>query len=132
MRRAIQRPDLHRLNDPLILLLLGVTCYVFFFHGLWNIGLLGPDEPRYAAVAREMHQSGDYVTPRLHGVNWFEKPVLLYWGAAIGFSIFGVSEFAARLPAAVGATASIFLLYVVCRKLWGQSVAVASPSGRGR
>ena len=72
MRRAIKRPELHRLIDPLILILLGVVCYVFFFHGLWSIGLLGPDEPRYAAVAREMYQTGDYVTPRLHGVPWVE------------------------------------------------------------
>jgi 4-amino-4-deoxy-L-arabinose transferase-like glycosyltransferase len=126
MRRAISRPELHRLNDPLIVLLLGVVCYVFFFHGLGSIGLLGPDEPRYAAVAREMHQSGDYVTPRLHGVTWFEKPVLFYWSAAISFAIFGVNEFAARFPSALMATVSVFLMYFVCRKLWGQAAAVAS------
>jgi len=46
MRRSIKRPELPRLNEPVIFLLLGVTCYVFFFHGLGSVGLLGPDEPR--------------------------------------------------------------------------------------
>ena len=50
----MRRPDYHPLHEALILLLLAGACYVFFFHGLSNIGLLGPDEPRYASVAREM------------------------------------------------------------------------------
>ena len=126
MRRSIKRPELPRLNEPLIFLLLGITCYVFFFHGLGSVGLLGPDEPRYAAVAREMYQTGDWITPRLHGMAWFEKPILWYWSAALSFTIFGVTEFAARLPSALSATASVFLTYIVCRRLWGQGVAIAS------
>src|SRR5262245_43619873 len=99
----MQRPALQRYADPLILLMLIVVSYLLFFHRLGNIGLVGPDEPRYAAVAREMYLSGDYITPRLHGVAWFEKPVLLYWGAALGYSIFGTNEVGARLPSALGA-----------------------------
>jgi 4-amino-4-deoxy-L-arabinose transferase-like glycosyltransferase len=124
MRSPIQRTDIQRFIEPLSLLLLAAACYVFFFHGLATIGLLGPDEPRYAAVAREMYEGGDYVTPRLHGMPWFEKPALLYWLAAIGFRFFGVGEFAARLPSAMAATVSVFLLYFVCRRLWGRSTAL--------
>jgi 4-amino-4-deoxy-L-arabinose transferase-like glycosyltransferase len=120
----MQRPELQRFSEPLILLLLAAVCYVFFFYGISAIGLTGPDEPRYAAVAREMYQSGDWVTPRLHGEPWFEKPVLLYWGAALGFVLFGVGEFGARLPSALGATATVFALYFVCRRLWGKAAAV--------
>ena len=99
----MQRPELlHRYAEPLTLLLLAAVCYVFFFHGLSSIGLTGPDEPRYAAVAREMYQTGDFITPRLFGEPWFEKPVLMYWGAALGFALFGVGEFGARFPSAVG------------------------------
>jgi len=126
MRRSIKRPELPRLNEPLIFLLLGITCYVFFFLGLGSVGLLGPDEPRYAAVARDMYQSGDWVTPRLHGMTWFEKPILMYWAATISFIIFGVNEFAARFPSALSATATVFLIYIVCRRLWGQAVAIAA------
>jgi 4-amino-4-deoxy-L-arabinose transferase-like glycosyltransferase len=122
----MQRTDTRRLNEPLILILLATVCYVFFFNGLGNIGLLGPDEPRYASVAREMYQSGDFVTPRLHGMVWFEKPVLLYWAAAVSFAVFGVSEFAVRLPSAVAASVGVFFIYFVCRRLWGQGVGMAA------
>jgi len=77
------------------------TLYLCYFHNLGAIGLVGPDEPRYAWIARDMAETGDWVTPRLYGSPWFEKPPLYYWGAALSFKIFGVSEAAARLPSAV-------------------------------
>jgi 4-amino-4-deoxy-L-arabinose transferase-like glycosyltransferase len=120
----MRRPEFHRFSETLTLLLLAGTCYVFFFHGLGRIGLLGPDEPRYSSVAREMYQSGDYVTPRLHGVPWFEKPVLLYWSEAASFALFGIGEFAARFPSALAATVTVFFIYFVCRKIWGLGTAL--------
>lgn len=123
---AIRRPESDRLTESLILLLLAGACYAFFFHGLGNIGLLGPDEPRYAAVSREMYLTQDYVTPRLHGQPWFEKPALLYWCDAISFSLFGINEFAARFPSALAATLSVFFAYFVCRKIWGRAVGLWS------
>src|SRR4026209_1179289 len=117
-RLDIRRPEFHRFAEPLTLLLLATACYVFFFHGLSSIGLLGPDEPRYAAVAREMYQTGDYVTPRPHGTPWFGQPALFYWCAALAFNVCGVGEFASRLASALAASASVFAVYFVCRKLW--------------
>ncbi|MFN0124254.1 MAG: glycosyltransferase family 39 protein [Blastocatellia bacterium] len=67
------------------------------FYGLGWLPLLGPDEPRYTEVAREMFLSGDWITPRIGGLHWFEKPALTYWLSAAGFSIFGVTEFGARV-----------------------------------
>ncbi len=58
---------------------------VSLFSHLGAIGFLGPDEPRYAWIARAMATTGDWVTPRLYGQPWFEKPVLYYWAAAVGF-----------------------------------------------
>ena len=107
--------------DYMIVAGLAAVCYVFFFHDLGSIGLLGPDEPRYAAVAREMLTSGDYITPRLFGLPWFEKPVLMYWLAAIGFKIFGVGEAGARFPSALAATISVFVIYWCGRRLWGRA-----------
>jgi 4-amino-4-deoxy-L-arabinose transferase-like glycosyltransferase len=60
--------------------------YLLYFFGLTNAGLVGPDEPRYAAIARQMAQSGDWITPRLWGEPWFEKPALLYWLSGIAAS----------------------------------------------
>src|SRR6516162_10080870 len=56
-----------------------------YFYGLNAAGLIGPDEPRYASVARQMAGSGDWITPRLWGQPWFEKPALLYWMTAAAY-----------------------------------------------
>ena len=99
---------------------LAVLCALVFFYGLGSLPFLGPDEPRYAQVAREMYASGDWITPRLAGIHWFEKPALTYWLAALGYTLFGVSEFAelaARVGVAVLASAGVLLLYVFGRRL---------------
>jgi 4-amino-4-deoxy-L-arabinose transferase-like glycosyltransferase len=85
------------------LVLICATLYVCYFSHLGAIGFVGPDEPRYAWIARDMAESGDWITPRLYGKPWFEKPPLYYWGAAVSFKLFGVSEAAARLPSAISA-----------------------------
>jgi len=74
--------------------------------GLGRFPFIGPDEPRYAQVAREMFSSGDYVSPRLCGLLWFEKPALFYWAAAVCYHLLGAGEFSARLPSAVAALAT--------------------------
>src|SRR5437764_9814234 len=61
-----------------------------------------PDEGRYAEIAREMVASGDWLTPRLDALKYFEKPPLQYWLTAATFSAFGFSEWGARLPPALG------------------------------
>jgi 4-amino-4-deoxy-L-arabinose transferase-like glycosyltransferase len=76
---------------------------ICLFGNLGAIGLVGPDEPRYAWIARAMAQTGEWVTPRLYGSPWFEKPVLYYWTAAIGFLLRLPPEWAARLPSAFAA-----------------------------
>ncbi len=87
-----------------------------FFIGIGAIGLAGPDEPRYAEVAREMFASGDYISPRLCGCLWFEKPPLLYWLAAVAYHAFGVGEFAARAPSALAAAGgALFLFHAVTK-----------------
>ena len=79
-------------------ILILTTLFVCYFSHLGAIGFVGPDEPRYAWIARDMAETGDWVTPRLYGKPWFEKPPLYYWCAALSFKLFGVSETAARLP----------------------------------
>ena len=103
-------------HTPTILLALLALCGIVFFCGLDRIGLLGPDEPRYAEVAREMFASGDYISPRLCGCLWLEKPALLYWMAAGSYHLLGVSEYAARLPSALAATAAVFSLLWALRR----------------
>jgi 4-amino-4-deoxy-L-arabinose transferase-like glycosyltransferase len=75
--------------------------YLVYFYDLSAAGLLGPDEPRYAWVSREMARSGEWITPRLWGAPWFEKPPLLYWMSGVGFRLGLGTELAPRLPGAL-------------------------------
>jgi 4-amino-4-deoxy-L-arabinose transferase-like glycosyltransferase len=104
-------------------ILIAATLYVCYFSHLGAIGFVGPDEPRYAWVARDMAETGDWVTPRLYGKPWFEKPPLYYWGAALCFKIFGVSEAAARLPSAVSALLATLALAWLALRLYGAETA---------
>jgi len=97
-------------------LLLVACCGFLFFFGLGAFGLLGADEPRYAQVAREMLDRHDWVTPTLQGKPWLEKPVLYYWQAMLSYAAFGVSDRAARLPAAVDAVLLIAAVYLFLRR----------------
>ena len=99
------------------------TLYVCYFSHLGAIGFVGPDEPRYAWIARDMVETGDWVTPRLYGKPWFEKPVLYYWGAALSFKLFGVSEAAARLPSAISALLATLALAWLALRLYGAETA---------
>jgi 4-amino-4-deoxy-L-arabinose transferase-like glycosyltransferase len=97
-------------------LLLALVAALLLFR-LGTVPLLGPDEPRYARVAVEMARSGDFVTPKLQGQPWLEKPVLYYWMAAAAFRVFGETEASARLPSVLAA-----LLLTATTALFGARV----------
>ena len=92
------------------------VCGFMFFFGLNAFGLLGADEPRYAQIGREMFSRHDWVVPTLNGQPWLEKPVLLYWGEMVSYSIFGVHDWAARVPSAVFAAALVIVVLVFMRR----------------
>ena len=100
-----------------------LVAYVCFFHGLSAFGLVWPDEPRYASIARDMAAGGDWVTPRLHGEPWLEKPILYYWVAALGYRIFNNGELAARLPSVLGALTTMLALGWVAWRFYGPTTA---------
>jgi 4-amino-4-deoxy-L-arabinose transferase-like glycosyltransferase len=104
-------------------ILILATLYVCYFSHLGAIGFVGPDEPRYAWIARDMTETGDWVTPRLYGKPWFEKPPLFYWGAAVCFKVFGVSEAAARLPSAISALLATLALAWLALRFYGAETA---------
>ena len=98
-------------------LLFFLAAIAFYFYGLGRFPFLGPDEPRYAQVAREMFMRGDLVTPTLGGHTWFEKPILLYWMMEASFGAFGVSEWAARFGSACSGLMSLLLVYWTSRRV---------------
>ena len=85
--------------------------------------LIEPDESRYAEIPREMLQRGDWITPRLQGEPYLEKPPLLYWVTAASFRLFGVHDWAARLPPALAVHGSVLLLYFFGRRFLGERAA---------
>jgi 4-amino-4-deoxy-L-arabinose transferase-like glycosyltransferase len=97
-------------------LLLAGFCSFLFLYGLSQFGLIGADEPRYAQVAREMLERHDWITPVLGGQPWLEKPPLYYWQAMLAYKVFGVSDWAARLPSAFDATFLVLAVYFFLRR----------------
>jgi 4-amino-4-deoxy-L-arabinose transferase-like glycosyltransferase len=105
------------------LLLAAAGLFLLYFYGLTHAGLLGPDEPRYAAIGREMALSGDWVTPRLWGAEWFEKPALLYWLVALGHVAKLGDDLAPRLPIAIFSVGFLLFYFARLRREFGQRAA---------
>ncbi len=134
-------------NDPLLASLprsgwwvIAAVAAVAWFAALDVRSLQHPDEGRYAEIAREMAVSGDWVTPRLNDLRYFEKPPFQYWLGAAAFATLGVAEWTARLPAAVagflavvvvgftgarlaGATSGVFAALVLAGSVWHSGLA---------
>lgn len=104
-------------------LLICATLYVCYFSHLGVLGFLGPDEPRYAWIARDMMEAHDWTTPRLYGKPWFEKPPLFYWGAALAFKWFGISEATSRLPSAISALLATLAVAWLAVRFYGHETA---------
>jgi 4-amino-4-deoxy-L-arabinose transferase-like glycosyltransferase len=103
-----------------------VPLLVVYLSSLGRVGFLGPDEPRYASIGREMAHSGDWVTPRLDGSPWFEKSPLLYWLTGAGHKLHLSDEWAARLPLALASLAFLWFFYRTLAREFSPRVALAA------
>ena len=88
--------------------------------------LANPDEGRYSEISREMVATGDWITPRLDGIKYFEKPALQYWATAVSFEVFGANEPAARLYVWLAGFATLAIVGFAAFRLAGPVVAEAS------
>lgn len=107
-------------------LLLALAFGLLYFFRLGSYPFSDPDEGRNAEIAREMLASGDGVTPRLNGVNYFEKPPLVYWAMALSEKILGLNEWAVRAVPALFAVWGVVLTYTAGRRLFGREAGLAS------
>ncbi|MBI4484164.1 MAG: glycosyltransferase family 39 protein, partial [Acidobacteria bacterium] len=106
-----------------------------YFLNLGASSLWDSNEAFYAETPREMLESGDYVTPHFNYTPRLQKPPLSYWIVAASYHLFGVSEFAERLPMALCALVVLGLTYAIAARLYGHSVGVSSAlvlAGIGR
>ena len=110
------------LNIGLILFVAGLISFVH----LGSLPLLDPDEPVYAETALEMIQSQDFISPRIYGQFWYDKPPMYYWLVAGAFKMFGVGEFASRFPSALLAVMGVVVVYLSGRKLFSDRVGLLS------
>lgn len=98
---------------------------------LWKLGAYGlyePHEGHFAGVGREMLLSGDWITPHLNGSPYLNKPPLMYWLVALSNKLFGVNEWASRLPGALFGWATVVTVWAWCSRLWGRAAGRAAAA----
>ncbi len=96
--------------------LAALLCVYVYFAGLGVYGFIDPDEGRYSEIPREMIETGDFITPRLNYVKYFEKPIMHYWLTAAAFMTFGQNEFAGRVvPVSLGLLGCVMTFLLALR-----------------
>jgi 4-amino-4-deoxy-L-arabinose transferase-like glycosyltransferase len=108
------------------LTLLGLALAICWLVALAPRHLAKTDEGRYAEISREMVQSGDWITPRLDGIKYFEKPALQYWATALADEVLGVSEFSARLWTGLTGLIGLAALGLAARRVYGRATAISA------
>ncbi len=116
----METPLLEDSSPALKLSSLIAICGLLFFAFLGIRDLWDIDEGMHAAMAQTMLLSGDWVTPVFNGEAFFDKPALFNWLGAISFKVFGFTEFAARLPAAIAGLGCVILVWQLGRQLYGE------------
>src|ERR1700733_12464233 len=101
--------------------LLGI---LLFFPGLDSYGILDPSDGLYTEGAREMVESGNYITPYLNYQTFFDKPVLIYWLIAASYKLFGIAPWSARVPVALAGILTPVAMYAFGRQLMRRRAAV--------
>jgi 4-amino-4-deoxy-L-arabinose transferase-like glycosyltransferase len=104
--------------------LLAAASWLLFFLNLGGASLWDVDEGRNSTAAEEMLYSNNWIKPTFNNRDRFDKPALLYWLQATGYQLFGINEFAARLPSALAALTAVLLCYELGRRLFSAQTAL--------
>lgn len=110
------------------LLVLGVVGAILYWLGNWAIAITDPVESNYTLTALEMLRSGDYVSPRIYGNFWYDKPAFFYWELIAAFSMFGVNEFAARFFPGLFGVLGLWMTYGFARKLYDRKTGLIAAA----
>ncbi len=109
----------------MLLLPIILTAAVYLFSTA-NRAITDYDEGYYAQVAVHMVEYNDWITPYANGVRFLEKPPLLYWVTAASFKVFGINEFALRLPTALAVIALVWIMMLIARLAANEEAVLVS------
>lgn len=112
--------------DRRAVIALVIALLVIWFANLDARRLIRPDEGRYAEIAREMAVTGDWITPRLNGLKYFEKPPLQYWVTAAAYRAFGADEWTARLWPGLAGALTVLVVWRFGRRLFGAEAGASA------
>ena len=118
-------------NHPISLLIIFAAWALLQIGGLFSPGLLDDVDSVYIQIAREMLQRHDFVTPMIDGIRFFDKPPLMYWMAAGSMRVFGLHDWAARLPLALGVLALLLAVYALGNRLYASVSPARNPDRAG-
>ena len=111
-------------RNKLYLLLIVAVWLALYVPGMFTPPLLDDADSVHAEAAREMVERGDWTTLYINGLRYLEKAPLMYWGMCASFTAFGVTEWTARLPLALGMLAALLALYAFGRRFFGESAGL--------
>lgn len=103
--------------------LIAVIVLVVYILPLGGRPMITPDEARYAEIPREMLASGNYISPRLNGVRYFEKTPFSYWAFAVSFKLFGMNRFALRLPCMLAMLGTAWIVFLLMGQYYERRIA---------
>lgn len=109
---------------PLAIIL--IIAAVLYFLGNNLIAITDPVESNYTLTATEMLQSGDYLSPRIYGNYWFDKPILFYLELLLAYKLFGITDFAARFFPTILSLVGLVLMYSFAKRVINKTTAIIS------
>ena len=90
---------------------LGIGTFLFYLFMAWALPVTDTVESNYALSAVTMMKHGEFLSPMIYDMYWYDKPIMAYWGLILSYSLFGISDLAARLPSIVVSTCTVLAMY---------------------
>jgi len=103
-----------------------IAIFINFYLTIFFIPLFNLDEGAFSEATREMLENKDFITTYLNGNLRFDKPILIYWLQALSATIFGLNEFAMRLPSAIAATIWAYVIYLFASRVYNKEIGIIS------
>lgn len=116
----------YKLSEKMQISLVCLVAFIMYLAGNNMVPVTDPVECNYTECALEMLQANDWLSTRIHGNPWFDKPIFIFWELLIAYSIFGVNDFAARFFPAVTGVLSLGVTWWFARRLYNNKVAILS------